>query len=199
MAETTYTSGTGTDRTQGTIHSHSITETGTYRITLRGGAGGQSSDGSTMVPAGYPAVVQFDIEANAGETFRFLPGARGGSSSNSSNVYAGGGGGGSFVWFSATNGLIAAAGGSGSNAYYPISITCDANLSQEGKGSLGGVSGAGGGSNGDGGGGAGMSSGVENGGGLATSPSYGGYHWLADRHHHDRQWSGWTQRLAHRR
>jgi len=98
------------------VQMFTIPQTGSYRITSRGGSGGFPSEGNSRV--GRAAVVQATFDFTKGDVMRIVVGQNGlPSSSSGSTSYNSGGGGGSYLFYALTDTeplLVAGGGGGGS-------------------------------------------------------------------------------------
>lgn len=128
------------------IQRWTVPQTGVYRITAQGGAGGRSHLSSAG--AGYPAHIRGDFNLTQGDVLDIIVGHAGeGEGSGGTAIYGAGGGGGSFVWLEngtdETGEPLIVAGGGGGAIYenYPVAAreNSDANAnSTSGNGSFGG-------------------------------------------------------------
>ena len=159
-----------TDTTQ------TITQTGNYRITVRGADGGRETFNS--ITGGSGATVSASFALQAGDSLNLVTGVAGGAAQN-----GGGGGGGSAVILTrgATQTLLIAAGGGGGGAGSSNGFGGSSAQGTAGGGAAGSLSGGGGGFNSNGGnsqtagGGAGTLAGGGAGNNGANNGGNGGY------------------------
>ncbi len=99
------------------IQEWTVPETGTYRITCAGAAGGRQTYGGTYATGGQGAIIRGDFSLTRGEKIYIICGQKGEDTRRSVDNAAPGGGGGSFVYRSATATYpLMAAGGGGCGA-----------------------------------------------------------------------------------